>query len=224
MNEVYNLNSILNAIEDINTRQKKKRIIFESNSVKPIKKIPALNNNILPITESLILEAEEYSSKLKNKSSISKNLTSDTLVLNNEYVGSNLKNNTLEEIKHNVIEDLYSSLSKKIKKNTLKTIFDLHEKIIFLEKEITILNKNKDNQDSSSERNETKQNMEHLISEEKVSFLFSKNSNELAETTIKTLKLQESLIKNFEKSEEKLLLKIVDLEQDITILNSKRKS
>jgi hypothetical protein len=224
MNEVYNLNSILNAIEDINTRQKKKRIIFESNSVKPIKKIPALNNNILPITESLILEAEEYSSKLKNKSSISKNLTSDTLVLNNEYVGSNLKNNTLEEIKHNVIEDLYSSLSKKIKKNTLKTIFDLHEKIIFLEKEITILNQNKDNQDSSSERNETKQNMEHLISEEKVSFLFSKNSNELAETTIKTLKLQESLIKNFEKSEEKLLLKIVDLEQDITILNSKRKS
>ena len=220
MNEVYNLNSILNAIEDINIRPKKKRIIFESNIVK---KIPAPNDNILPITESLILEAEEYSNKFKKKSSTSENLTSDTLILNNEYVSSNLENNTLEEIKLNVIEDLYSSLSKKIKKNTLKTIFDLHEKIFFLEKEITILNQNNDNQDSGSEKNETKQNKKHLISEQKVSFLFSNNSNELAKTTIETLKLQESIIKNYEKSEEKLRIKIVDLEQDITILNSKRK-
>ena len=220
MNEVYNLNSILNAIEDINIRPKKKRIIFESNIVK---KIPAPNDNILPITESLILEAEEYSNKFKKKSSTSENLTSDTLILNNEYVSSNLENNTLEEIKLNVIEDLYSSLSKKIKKNTLKTIFDLHEKIFFLEKEITILNQNNDNQDSGSEKNETKQNKKHLISEQKVSFLFNNNSNELAKTTIETLKLQESIIKNYEKSEEKLRIKIVDLEQDITILNSKRK-
>jgi len=220
MNEVYNLNSILNAIEDINIRPKKKRIIFESNIVK---KIPAPNDNILPITESLILEAEEYSNKFKKKSSTSENLTSDTLILNNEYVSSNLENNTLEEIKLNVIEDLYSSLSKKIKKNTLKTIFDLHEKIFFLEKEITILNQNNDNQDSGSEKNETKQNKKHLISEQKVSFLFSNNSNELAKTTIETLKLQESIIKNYEKSEETLRIKIVDLEQDITILNSKRK-
>ena len=220
MNEVYNLNSILNAIEDINIRPKKKRIIFES---KIVKKIPAPNDNILPITESLILEAEEYSNKFKKKSSTTENLTSDTLILNNEYVSSNLENNTLEEIKLNVIEDLYSSLSKKIKKNTLKTIFDLHEKIFFLEKEITILNQNNDNQDSGSEKNETKQNKKHLISEQKVSFLFSNNSNELAKTTIETLKLQESIIKNYEKSEEKLRIKIVDLEQDITILNSKRK-
>tara|TARA_B110000967_G_scaffold198727_1_gene232185 strand:+ start:146 stop:811 length:666 start_codon:yes stop_codon:yes gene_type:complete len=220
MNEVYNLNSILNAIEDINIRPKKKRIIFESNIVK---KIPAPNDNILPITESLILEAEEYSNKFKKKSSTTENLTSDTLILNNEYVSSNLENNTLEEIKLNVIEDLYSSLSKKIKKNTLKTIFDLHEKIFFLEKEITILNQNNDNQDSGSEKNETKQNKKHLISEQKVSFLFNNNSNELAKTTIETLKLQESIIKNYEKSEEKLRIKIVDLEQDITILNSKRK-
>ena len=46
-------------------------------------------------------------------------------------------------------------------------------------------------------------------------------SSNLSETTINTLRLQDKLIKNFEKEEEKLRIKIVDLEQDISILNNK---
>ena len=39
---------------------------------------------------------------------------------------------------------------------------------------------------------------------------------------IETLKLQDSLIKNFEKNEEKLHLKITDLEQDLSIFKKKK--
>ena len=49
----------------------------------------------------------------------------------------------------------------------------------------------------------------------------TKKKISLTRDVIETLKLQESLIKNFEKNEEKLRLKIVDLEQDKILLNTK---
>ena len=49
-----------------------------------------------------------------------------------------------------------------------------------------------------------------------------KKKNNLSEDVIKTLLSQESIIKNFEKNEEKLRLKIVDLEQDISLFNNKK--
>ena len=67
MNNTYNLNSILDAIEEINSNKKIKSTSFVSNNANKIKKIVQVNEEILPITEKLILEAEEHSKKAKKK-------------------------------------------------------------------------------------------------------------------------------------------------------------
>ncbi len=139
MNDSYDLNSILNAIEDINSITKKQINSNEKKEVEKIKKKISFNNEVLPITEKLILEAEEYSNNLKKTNLNKRNIMNDILVLNNEYKEQNLDLINLEEIKIDIINDLYSSLSKKIKKNTLKIIFDLRQKINTLEKENKIL-------------------------------------------------------------------------------------
>jgi hypothetical protein len=231
MNEPYSLNSILNAIEDINTKEKNKPNFSKTINTKKITTTISENQDVLPITEKLILEAEVHAEQLKkNKLAriIPTILNEDILVLDNEYDDQDLSIINLEEIKHNIIDDLYSSLSKKVKKNTLKTIFDLHYKINNLEKEIIVLNKNNTNDDFIPDTSENNQNVneEHLINEnyseenEESSGNF-KNDN-LSSSVIETLKLQDSLLKNFEKNEEKLRSKIVDLEQDIILLGNKK--
>lgn len=233
MNEPYSLNSILNAIEDINTKEKNKPNFSKTINIKKITTTISENQDVLPITEKLILEAEVHAEQLKkNKSAriIPTILNEDILVLDNEYDDQDLSIINLEEIKLNIIDDLYSSLSKKVKKNTLKTIFDLHYKINNLEKEIIVLNKNNTNDDFIPDTSENNQNVkeEHLINENyseenEESFDNLKNDN-LSSSVIETLKLQDSLLKNFEKNEEKFLLKIVDLEQDITLLSNTKKN
>ena len=230
MNEPYSLTSILNAIEDINTKEKNKPNFSKTINIKKITTTISENQDVLPITEKLILEAEVHAEQLKkNKSAriIPTILNEDILVLDNEYDDQDLSIINLEEIKLNIIDDLYSSLSKKVKKNTLKTIFDLHYKINNLEKEIIVLNKNNTNDDFIPDTSENNQNVkeEHLINENyseenEESFDNLKNDN-LSSSVIETLKLQDSLLKNFEKNEEKLRLQIIDLQQDITIFNNK---
>ena len=196
------------------------------------KKIPELitpkleSSGILSITEQIIRQAEEYS-KNKKEVFIKKNsLLEDVLILDREYTDHNLKIIDLEEVKLNIIDDLYSSLSKKVKKKTIKTIFDLREKINILEKEVKILNFSKEdkNFDTDNDRNLEK-NEEHLINEDNLNInendTLDKKKKFLTRDVIETLKLQESLIKNFEKNEKKLRLKIVDLEQDKILLNTK---
>jgi len=265
MNKVYDLNSILNAIENINNKPKKKItpiILDNSNKTdysNTSKKETIGNNDILPITEKLILEAEEHSKKFINNHSFSpaiaedvlmlneeyqkKTLAEDVLILNQEYHEESLENFNSEEIKLNIIDDLYSSLSKKVKKNTLKTIFDLHKKINELKKKIKDLKINSKDKDSTQDNNTAKltKNTEHLINEDYLNFneehlvneenfesknehLINDTENNLSEDIMKTLKYQNSLIKKFEINEEKLLLKIVDLEQDITLLSKKSES
>jgi len=233
MEKNYDLNSILNAIEDINTKPQIENITYVPPSVNKI----IINDDILPITEKLILEAERHSNKFKNESLIPPSSAEDVLILNNEYTQQNLEVLNLEKIKLNIIDDLYSSLSKKIKKNTLKTIFDLREKIISLETELEILNTTtvENNAISATDSNLNKNN-EHLINDEKEHLInedildinknlnFNEKNEDLSLTVVKTLQLQESTIKKFEKNEEKLLLKIVDLEQDISLLNNKKKN
>jgi hypothetical protein len=227
MNNVYDLNSILSAIEDINSKQKKKSILFVSNSTNKIKENTSLNEGVLPITEKLILEAEEHSKKIKKKTIVLSAITEDILVLDKEYNATNLETINFEEIKKNIIDDLYSSLSKKVKKNTLKTIFDLRQKIYDLEKKIEVINFNKIDQDFVQDQNldSINENKEHLINEEvsdKDEHLINQEDDaDFSETTIKTLKIQNSLIKDLEKNEEQLRLKIVDLEQEISIFTKK---
>jgi hypothetical protein len=255
MNDTYNLNSILNAIEEINTKKKKKAIsltLDNNNKIKEAISLTLDNNDktkedvlniegVLPITEKLILEAEEHAKKFKNNPLVLETSTEDVLILDKEYSEQNLEIYNLEEIKLNIIDDLYSSLSKKVKKNTLKVIFDLRKQINDLEKEIEVLKINKRDEDYTqdtytstlNENNEHlinednfKLNEEHLINEDNFELneghLSNEVENSLSEDTIKTLRSQNSLIKKFENNEEKLLLKIVSLEQDITLLGKKK--
>ena len=246
MDNTYDLNSILNAIEDIN-KKKNKIILPLLDNFDKINDATTPNVEILPTTEKLILEAEEYSKTFKEKKLTSpteaKNVldlhtvNKDPLILSNQYDYNeeNLEIINLEKIKLNIIDDLYSSLSKKVKRNTLKIIFDLRQKIIELEKELEVLSINKKEEDSNSNNhniNSTKDDRpseikEHLINEDNLEehkgLLINENSSDLSEDVIKTLQLQESIIKNFEKSEEKLLLKIVDLKQDISLFNNNKK-
>jgi hypothetical protein len=237
MNESYNLNSILSAIEDIN-KIKKKNIIFPKiSNFKNIKKNILIDEEILPITEKLILEAEEYSSKIKNKP-INKLTTADNiLVLDKEYIEQNLEVINLEEIKINIINDLYFTLSKRIKKNTLKIIFDLHSKIRILEKENEILNNVKENLineeviDTNEEHLINEEvldtNGEHLINkkdyETEKEHLIEMDNKDLTQDVIETLQMQSLSITKLKKNEEKLRLKIVDLEQDISLLTNSNK-
>ena len=254
MDNIYDLKSILNAIEDINNNSKKKTIPLVSNNFNELKKNNPAIEEVLPITEKLILEAEEYSNKLKKNSLNPTNKTKDILILDKEYNDQSLENINLEEIKNIVIDDLYSSLSKKVKKNTIKIIFDLRQKINDLEKKLEFLKINNTNVDITEINNNTdlKINKEHLINKDKLEVtkehlinedslgineehlinedslgineehLINQRVGDLSEDTIKTLRHQNSVIKNFEKNEEKLRLKIVDLEQDITLLGDKK--
>jgi len=283
MDKMYDLKSILNAIEDINIKKKKivSTIIKNSEKIKnnnldfekielttyKNKKNIFTSDEILPLTEKIILEAENHSNKikinipttketiplakklilkskdklneLKNKNLILTPLKEEVLILDNEYKSINLETDKSEEIKLNVIDDLYSSLSQKVKKNTLKVIFDLHKKIYELEKQIEFISINKTDLDFEQTQNINKisENKEHLINEENSDedeyldnkknsdedeHLINQEDDDLSASTIKTLKIQNSLIKNFERDEEKMRLKIVDLEQDISILTNKK--
>jgi len=228
MNERYNLSAILEAIENINIKSKKKRFSLEPKIKKISKKNINSNENILPITEKLILEAEEYSQNLNNKSVILPISTQDVLILDKEYNDQILKTENREKIKLNIIDDLYSSLSKKVKKNTLKIIFDLREKINNLEDDIQILKTNKTNQENLEIISDIKfiQNKEHIINkdyqDEDQNLFAESTQDKLSESVINELKLKNSLIKNFKNNEEKFRLKIVDLEQNISLLHNKR--
>jgi hypothetical protein len=221
----YDLKSILVAIESINTKTTKKKTSPQLINVEQIKKNFFVNKEVSPITEKLILEAEEYSNKFKNIPLSTEPSAEEVLVLDNELNINEAQIRNLEEIKLNLVNDVYSSLSKKIKKNTLKTIFDLRLKINNLEEKITEINLYKKNIDIQNDHN-PKKKIEHLINEESTEkeekFILDSENDNLPDTVIKTLKLQNSLIKNFENNEEKLRIKIVDLEQDISLLNNKK--
>ena len=171
MEESYNLENILSAIEVIHTKSPKKKKITDSKKKIPDLITPKLESGgVLSNTEQIIRQAEEYS-KNKKEVFIKKNLLlEDVLILDREYTDHNLKIIDLEEVKLNIIDDLYSSLSKKVKKKTIKTIFDLREKINILEKEVKILNFSKvdENFDTDNDRNLEK-NEEHLINEDNLS-------------------------------------------------------
>ena len=247
MEKTYDIQSILNAIEDINIKPKEINspplLKRESRSVK--KNLP--NDNLLAITEKIIVEAEEHSNKLKKKLLTPVNVSENILILDTEYNDETLD---FEGIKKSIIEDLYSSFSNKIKKNTLKTIFDLHKKIKNLENKIKVLSSDeidhsfslnsnldieKNNENLITPQNKehliNHENKEHLINDHDSSSLITKEDNDhyinendgdLSESVIKTLRLQDSLIKNFKENEEKFRLKIVDLEQDISLLGNKQ--
>ena len=122
MQEIDDITSILNAVNDINSKPKKKASRVEA----PQNFIPELNKDlILPLdVDKIIREAEEHKKKAPLKP-----LQIELIKNKNEPKNIEYHNKVFEEIQTRIIADLYSKLSKKVKKNTLKIIFNLNLKI-----------------------------------------------------------------------------------------------
>ena len=192
MHDIDNINSILNAVNEINLKSKKKNLnpLHEKNF------IPKLNQDLKISSDinMLILEAEEY-----KKKSASKFPQVSFYQNKNESKESKIPSKTLEDVKAQIIDDLYSKLSKKFKKKTLKIIFDLHLKIKNLE---------------SKKKN--------IISSPIVDL---DNTDDLRKQDASTLSLQTATIEilkkkliSFKKIEESLRFEIIDLTHDKKLL------
>ena len=226
MHKIDDINSILNAVNDINLKKKKKN---SKSTVQQKDIIPKLNQDlIIPLDlDKIIREAEDY----KKKSSFKYHQV-NLIQEKNDILKLKNYNKNFEEIQTRIIEDLYTQFKKKIKKNTLKIIFDLNLKIKNLEKQLEnfkIQKKQPINVNKHILENEmvelSKKPDPSIISLNKV---LSKNKNFLKDEIITSLKVQDSTIlilnkkiTNFKNTEEKLRAQIIDLEQDKTILLKK---
>lgn len=225
MNETNNINSILNAINEINLRPKKKTSSFlaQQNS------LPKLNQDlIIPLdVDKIILEAEEY-----KKSTLQKDLQVDLIKNKNDTIKIENRIKIFEETKTEIIDTLYTKFTKKIKKNTLKVIFDLHLKIKDLEKKLENLQVNKEQyQESkkiifSDKIKEPSQNLNQITHD--LNKNLSKNKNFLKDEVVTFLKIQDSIItilqekiNNYKKTEDKLRLQITDTIMDKSLLLKK---
>ena len=221
MHNIDDVNSILNAINEINLKPKKKNIDLVNAQIK----IPKLNQDfkISPDVKKLIEDAEAYKKKL----------SSSTLQLNlihpKNFI-SKTKNydKTLEDIQSEIIKNIYTKFSKKIKKNTLKIIFNLHLKIKDLENKLENFQTKKEHS-SNAEISTVKIKKEQLVNIEKNDINFKKEKN-IKDDVITSLRIQDSTIgilnkkiETFKRNEEKFLLQIIDLEQDKTLLLLKEK-
>ena len=212
MNDIHDINSILNAVNEINLKKKNKNI----NSSVTQNFIPKVNQNleISPNLNQLILEAEEYKKKLIINSPKVVSTKIKNVIKNPDY-----DNKIFEDVKTQIIEDLYSKLKKKVKKNSLKIIFNLHLKIKDLENSL------KNSQDKKEQFLD-----DNLISKKKQPPLNLEDINVFKQEVVTSLKIQDASIEilnkkviNFKRVEETLRLQIIDLEQDKTILLNKIK-
>ena len=226
MHKIDDINSILNAVNDINLKPKKKN---SKSTVQQKDIIPKLNQDlIIPLDlDKIIREAEEFKKKSLFKYH-QVNLTQEK----NDILKLKNYNKNFEEVQTQIIEDLYTQFKKKIKKNTLKIIFDLNLKIKDLEKQLENFKIQK-----KQPINVNKPILENEIVEPSkipdpsiilLNKVLSKNKNFLKGEIITSLKVQDSTIlilnkkiTNFKNTEEKLRAQIIDLEQDKTILLKK---
>ena len=212
MNDIHDINSILNAVNEINLKKKNKNI----NSTVTQNFIPKVNQNleISPNLNQLILEAEEYKKKL-----IINPPKVVSTKIKNVIKNPDNDNKIFEDVKTQIIEDLYSKLKKKVKKNSLKIIFNLHLKIKDLE--------------NSLKNSQVKKEQfldDNLISKKKQPPLNLEDINVFKQEVVTSLEIQDASIEilnkkviNFKRVEETLRLQIIELEQDKTILLNKIK-
>ena len=212
MHNIDDINSILNAVNAINLKSKKRRI-----NPDPVQNfIPKLNQDlkISPDLDRLILEAEQYINKSTPK------LPQIDLVQNkNDLIKKKNSYNTHKDVQALIIEDLYSKFSKKVKKNTLKIIFNLHLKIKDLENKLeNFQSKKNKNIDSLQikKKNNSSVNLDKkdILRKEVVNSLLIQDSS---------IDLLNKKILNFKKTEEDLRFKIIDLDQDKILLLNKVK-
>jgi len=206
MSKIDDINSILNAVNEIYLKPKKKisKILTKQNF------IPKLNQDlIIPLdVDKIISEAEEYKKKLLFKSS-----QVDLIQNKNDLTKTKNNNKIFEETQSKIIFNLrlkIKDLEKQLKNYKI-------EKIKFLEKDKLIL-KNK-----VSEPLKTQDPSINQLEE-----ILSKNKKSTTDEVVSYLKIQDTSItflnkkiNQFKSTEEKLLSQIINLEQDKTILLKK---
>ena len=204
-----------------------------------------------------ILNTPSKSSKINNIK-ITKNNYSSPLLLVNEisknaspkanmsFINNLNKNNINinEKIKNEIINELYNFFKKKIRKNTLKIIFDQQIKIKKFQKKIEYLNESKkilenNNHDLQSNLNQIiedkkilennnhdlQSNLNQIIEDKKV---LENNNHDLQSSLDKIIKEKEMLIEKNTRSQEELSLEKSNLlnnsnNEKLTELNNKLK-
>ena len=220
MDKHFSISEIIKASDDIlNTPSKSSKI-----------------NNI-KITKN------NYSSPLLLVNEISKNVSPKA---NMSFINNLNKNNINinEKIKNEIINELYNFFKKKIKKNTLKLIFDQQIKIKKFQKEIEYLNESKkilenNNHDLQSNLNQIiedkkilennnhdlQSNLNQIIEDKKV---LENNNHDLQSSLDKIIEEKEMLIEKNTRAQEELSLEKSNLlnnsnNEKLTELNNKLK-
>ena len=184
-----------------------------------------------------------YSSPLLLVNEISKNVSPKA---NMSFINNLNKNNINinEKIKNEIINELYNFFKKKIKKNTLKLIFDKQIKIKKFQKEIEYLNESKkilenNNHDLQSNLNQIiedkkilennnhdlQSNLNQIIEDKKV---LENNNHDLQSSLDKIIEEKEMLIEKNTRAQEELSLEKSNLlnnsnNEKLTELNNKLK-
>ena len=183
-----------------------------------------------------ILNTPSKSSKINNIK-ITKNNYSSPLLLVNEisknaspkanmsFINNLNKNNINinEKIKNEIINELYNLLKKKIKKNTLKLIFNQQIEIKKFQKKIEYLNESKKILENNN--HDLQSNLNKIIEDKKV---LENNNHDLQSSLDKIIEEKEMLIEKNTRAQEELSLEKSNLlnnsnNEKLTELNNKLK-
>ena len=201
MEEKYNIQSILTAVDDLNKKKRAPKtaqsapIATQAKEVETKKPLPVTPQDIPPAVDKMILEAEQF---LKQK---------EVKEVNEEVVQE-------KEVPSKVIDEIYNKLSKKVNKSSLKTIVDLHLRIEDLESQLQTSEKIIVTPPKIDQEKLKKISNKDLFKKEIVQSL------EIQDATIEQLNTR---LQRYKETEEKLRMQLIDLEQDNTILKDKAK-
>ena len=183
-----------------------------------------------------ILNTPSKSSKINNIKTTKNNYSSPLLLVNeisknaspkaNMSFINNLNKNNIninEKIKNEIINELYNFFKKKIKKNTLKLIFDQQIKIKKFQKEIEYLNESKKILENNN--HDLQSNLNQIIEDKKV---LENNNHDLQSSLDKIIEEKEMLIEKNTRAQEELSLEKSNLlnnsnNEKLTELNNKLK-
>jgi len=199
MDKHFSISEIIKASDDIlNTPSKSSKI----NNIKITK-----NNYSSPLL--LVNEISKNASPKANMSFIN-NLNKNNININ-------------EKIKNEIINELYNFFKKKIKKNTLKIIFDQQIEIKKFQKKIEYLNESKKILENNN--HDLQSNLNKIIEDKKV---LENNNHDLQSSLDKIIEEKEMLIEKNTRAQEELSLEKSNLlnnsnNEKLTELNNKLK-
>ena len=214
MDKHFSISEIIKASDDIlNTPSKSSKI----NNIKITK-----NNYSSPLLLVNEISKNNYSSPLLLVDEISKNASPKA---NMSFINNlNKKNiNINEKIKNEIINELYNLFKKKIKKNTLKIIFDQQIEIKKFQKKIEYLNESKKILENNN--HDLQSNLNQIIEDKKV---LENNNHDLQSSLDKIIEEKEMLIEKNTRAQEDLSLEKSNLlnnsnNEKLTELNNKLK-